>query len=55
VIRKIAFSFLLFATLGFSRVNEKENLKKTVVATLKTAEEKPNGRLKMGNFSVIDK
>jgi len=51
--RKIVFSFIFFSTLGFSQVNEKESLKKTEAAASKTGEEKPDGWLKAGNFSII--
>jgi hypothetical protein len=51
--RKIIFSFLFFSALGFSQVNEKENLKKTESAASNTGEEKPDGWVKVGNFSII--
>lgn len=51
--KKIVLSLLLVSAFGFAQDNEKENLKKTEEAAAKVGEDKPDGWLKVGTFSLI--
>lgn len=51
--KKILISLLWVSAIGFAQDNEKDNLKKTEEAAAKVGEEKPDGWIKAGTFSLI--